>query len=37
MTPHEINRAIKYLNQSNSEVNPESVKQAIIELKLKNR
>ncbi len=32
-TPHEINRAINYLNQSNSDVNPETVKKAVRELR----
>ena len=33
-TPAEINRAIQYLNQSNSDINPESVKKAVRELRL---
>lgn len=32
-TPGEINRAIDYLNQSKSEVNPETVKKAVKELR----
>lgn len=32
-TSTEINRAINYLNQSNSTVNPETVKKAVRELR----
>lgn len=32
-TSAEINRAIDYLNQSKSEVNPETVKKAVRELR----